>query len=134
MKKNERTLKMMKNYIKLHDSGMSPHEIAKKYNLSNWTVYNSLQAIADKAGVTRESLLTHPHSEHQPFERISEPVKPVNVTAFSERFQNALGVMVEFREMVDMAINDAESFEKSYEGRMNNGAHDVEGKECCSRN
>ena len=127
MKKNERTLQMMENYIKLHDGGMSPHEIAKKYNLSNWTVYNSLQAIADKAGVTRESLLAQPHSEHQPFERITEPVKPINVTAFSERFQNALEVMSEFKEMVQLAIDDAENYERNTKGGLNDDAYDNEG-------
>lgn len=113
MKKNERTLQMMKNYVSLHDGGMSPRDIAKKFDLSYWTVYNALQEIADNAGVTRESLLKRPHSEHQPFERISEPVKPINIKAFSERFQNALGFMSEFKEMVDMAIEDAENFEES---------------------
>ena len=113
MKKNERTLQMMKNYVSLHDGGMSPRDIAKKFDLSYWTVYNALQEIADSAGVTRESLLERPHSEHQPFERISEPVKPINVKVFSERFQNALGIMGEFKEMVDMAIEDAEKFEES---------------------
>jgi transcriptional antiterminator len=113
MKKNERTLQMMKNYILLHNAGMTPGEIAKKFDLSTWTVYNALQEIADNAGVTRESLLERPHSEHQPFERISEPVKPIDIKAFSEKFQNALGFMSEFKEMVDMAIEDAEKFKES---------------------
>ena len=113
MKKNERTLQMMKNYILLHNAGMTPGEIAKKFDLSYWTIYNALQEIADNAGVTRESLLERPHSEHQPFERISEPVKPIGIKAFSEKFQNALGFMSEFKEMVDMAIEDAEKFKES---------------------
>ena len=116
MKKNERTLQMMQNYILLHNGGLSPGEIAKKYGLSPWTVYNALQKIADEAGVTRESLLERPHSEHQPFERVSEPVKPINVKAFSERLQDALGVMNEFKEMVEMAIDDAEEYEQKMEG------------------
>ena len=127
MKKNERTLKMMQNYISLHDSGMSPGEIAKKYNLSPWTVYNALQKIADEAGVTRESLLERPHSEHQPFERVSEPVKPINIEAFSEKIRNALGIIGEFKEMVQLAIDDAEEYERNTEGGPNDGTCDDEG-------
>ena len=127
MKKNERTLQMMQNYILLHNGGLSPGEIAKKYDLSPWTVYNALQKIADEAGVTRESLLERPHSEHQPFERVSEPVKPINVKAFSERLQDALSVMNEFKEMVEMAIDDAEEYERNAEGGFDDATCNDEG-------
>lgn len=123
MKKNERTLQMMQNYVSLHDSGMSPGEIAKKYNLSSKTVYGALQEIADAAGVSRESLLERPHSEHQPFERISEPVRPINVGTFSEKIQNALGIMSEFKEMVEMAIDDAEEYERNTKGGLGDGSY-----------
>ena len=126
MKKNERTLQMMQNYILLHDRGMSPGEIAKKYNLSSRTVYGVLQEIADAAGVPRKSLLERPHSEHQHFERVSEPVKPINVKAFSERLQDALSVMNEFKEMVEMAIDDAEEYERNAEGGFDDGTNDDE--------
>ncbi len=109
--KNERTLQMMQNYMILRKEGKSNLEIAKMFDLSPWTVYNALQEIADKAGVTRESLLTQPHSEPLPYERISEPVKPVNIEAFEEKFQNALGIMSEFKEMVQLAVDDAEKYE-----------------------
>jgi predicted DNA-binding protein YlxM (UPF0122 family) len=118
---------MMQNYVRLHAEGLSPSEIAKRYNLSTRNVYYVLQEIADKAGVSRESLLKAPHSEHQPYERISEPVKPVDTKAFSERFQNALAVMNEFKELVQMAIDDAEHYEETMEGRFDNGNYDDEG-------
>lgn len=127
MARNERTLQMMKNYVRLHDEGLSPAEIAKRYNLSQRAVYYVLQEIADEAGVSRESLLKTPHSEHQPFERISEPVKPINIEAFSERFQNALAVMNEFKELVQMAIEDSENYEAKMEGGLCNGNYDAEG-------
>ncbi len=57
MKRNERTKKMMRNYVKLHEMGLSAQEIADKYHLSTTTVYANLGEIAEKAGVTRESLL-----------------------------------------------------------------------------
>lgn len=127
MERNERTLQMMQNYVRLHAEGLSPSEIAKRYNLSTRNVYYVLQEIADKAGVSRESLLKTPHSEHQACERISEPVKPVDAKAFSERFQNALAVMNEFKELVQMAIDDAEHYEETMEGRFDNGNYDDEG-------
>ena len=130
MQKNERTLQMQQNYVRLHEQGLSPIEIAKVYDLSAWTVYNSLQEIADKAGVSRESLLMRPHAEHQPFERISEPVKPVKVEAFRERFQNALDIMSEFREMVDLAIETAEEYERISEGRIGDGNYGDASETC----
>lgn len=134
MQKNERTLQMMQNYVRLHADGLSPIEIAKVYDLSAWTVYNALQEIADKAGVSRESLLARPHSEHQPFERISEPVKPIKIEAFRERFQNALDIMSEFREMVDLAIETAEEYERVNEGRVCDGDCDDASEECATGN
>lgn len=134
MQKNERTLQMQQNYVRLHNEGLSPIEIAKVYDLSAWTVYNALQEIADEAGVSRESLLARPHAEHQPFERISEPVKPVKIEAFREKFQGALNTMSEFKEMVQMAIDDSEEYERVNEGRIDDGNYDDAGEECDGRN
>ena len=127
MERNERTLQMMQNYVRLHAEGLSPGEIAKRYNLSTRNVYYVLQEIADKAGVSRESLLKAPHSEHRPCERISEPVKPVDTKAFSEKFQNALAFMNEFKELVQMAIEDSENYEAKMEGGLYNGNYDAKG-------
>ena len=59
-KTNERTLKMMESFIRLHEEGLSVAEIAKQFNLSETTVYSKLGEIAKKAGVSRESLLEKP--------------------------------------------------------------------------
>ena len=56
-KEPERTKLMKENFMSLHNRGLMISEIAQKYNLSDQTVYNSLQAIADANGVSRESLL-----------------------------------------------------------------------------
>lgn len=56
-KRNERTIQMMENFMKLHNQGFSIPEIAKRYSLSKDTIYKSLQEIADKNGTTREELL-----------------------------------------------------------------------------
>ena len=51
MRKNERTRKMMKQFMKLHLQGLSIAEIAAKFKLSKNTIYDNLEEIA------RESLL-----------------------------------------------------------------------------
>ncbi|MGN1311186.1 MAG: helix-turn-helix domain-containing protein [Clostridia bacterium] len=56
-KRNERTIQMMENFMGLHEQGLSIPEIAKRYSLSNDTVYRNLKEIADKNGVPREELL-----------------------------------------------------------------------------
>lgn len=52
-----RRKKLIENFMVDHDDGLSIAEIADKYHVSKTTVYASLQEIADKHGVTRESLL-----------------------------------------------------------------------------
>ena len=56
-KASERANIMKENFMMLHMEGFSIAEIAERYNLSRDTVYYHLQEIADKNGVTRESLL-----------------------------------------------------------------------------
>lgn len=56
-KESERAKLMKQNFMELHNRGLTILEIAEKYNLSDQTVYNALQTIADANGVTRESLL-----------------------------------------------------------------------------
>lgn len=85
--KDESTLKMMENYVDhFFEDGLSPKQIAKRYNLSIRTVYNCLGEIARKNGLERESLLKRPHSEHiMSGVRNYEPVKPVNVDDFRQQ-------------------------------------------------
>lgn len=56
-KTNERTIQMMEQFMELHNQGLSIPEIAKKFDLSDPTVYRHLQEIADKNKTTREELL-----------------------------------------------------------------------------
>lgn len=64
MKRNERTKKMMRNFIKDHEAGMSIKDIAAKYHLDVSTVYKKLDEIAAKAGVSRDSLLKVVQAPH----------------------------------------------------------------------
>lgn len=64
---SQRTKDMKKNFMSHHEKGMNIAEIANLYSISGFTVYRSLQEIADINGVTRESLLKRVHSTHSPF-------------------------------------------------------------------
>lgn len=52
-----RTLEMKSAYVPLFRTGMTPKQIAKEFDLSEWTVYHYLDEIAQENGVPRESLL-----------------------------------------------------------------------------
>lgn len=87
---SERTLKMKEAFMTLHNQGLSIKEIAHKFNLASCTVYGCLQEIADQAGVPRDSLLQVPKGKHLTHERRFEPVQPVDLTEFQERFAATL--------------------------------------------
>ena len=66
---SERTLKIKENFIELHNQGLDIKEIAERFNLNLTTIYHSLNEIAEKAGVSRESLLQRPHGPHLGYKR-----------------------------------------------------------------
>lgn len=85
---NERTLRMMESYVRLFNEGMTLTEIAKEFRLAPATVRLHLGEIAEKEGVTRESLLNQPHREHIMIgAKDYEPVKPLDVTEFSNNLE-----------------------------------------------
>ena len=63
-KRDERTLRMMENYVKHHEEGMSVEEIANFYGITSMTIYNRLGEIAQVNNVPRESLLCCPEHSH----------------------------------------------------------------------
>ena len=112
MRRNERTLQMMKNFIKHHDEGMGIPEIATKYDLSSWTVYQCLAEIAADAGVSRESLLEVPHcKQHFPLHSF-KPVKPVDMKGFNQHFEATVTEMDAVRREVKKTIETQEKFSK----------------------
>ena len=112
--KDESTLKMMENYPRLFfEEGLSPKEIAERYNLSTRTVYNSLGEIARKNGLGRESLLKRPHSEHiMSGVRNYEPVKPVNADDFRQQVKATIAELSRIQETLNRNI---ERFKKDIE-------------------
>lgn len=61
---SSRTLKMMEDFMVLHNAGHSIPEIAKMTRVDFATIYRHLDEIAEKNGVTRESLLEVPHPNY----------------------------------------------------------------------
>ena len=91
-KQDERTIQFKKNFMKEREKGLSIPEIADKYSISRRHAYYILQEIADENGVTRESLLFHPHKEHSTplFTNTRNGEEKVNVEKVREDFQNIL--------------------------------------------
>ena len=106
-KPNERTLKMMENFMDLHDAGYSVGEIAKKFDLSDSTVYGKLSEIAARAGVTRESLLDKPfEADHSG--RNFTPVKPVAPTRFHSHFNATMTEIAAMKQDISGSIEELE--------------------------
>ena len=64
-KRSERVKYLIDNFIKFYNEGMSIPEIAEKSAVTTRTVYAYLQEIAEKNGVSRESLLERVHKPHE---------------------------------------------------------------------
>lgn len=111
--KDERTLKMVENYAHhFFDEGMSPKEIAEKYNLSSGTVYGSLSEIASNLGVTREELLKRPHDEHIMGVRNFAPVKKVDVSFFRSSMEEFEKNMISLDDFMSRAIEEHEELSR----------------------
>ncbi len=116
MGRNERTLQMMKNFVKHHNEGMGIPEIAAKYDLSTQTAYSYLDEIAANAGVTRESLLEVPHfKQHFPLHSF-KPVKPVDMKGFNQHFEATVAEMEAVRGEVKKTIKTQEKFSEKVLG------------------
>ena len=73
---NVGTLKMIDGFMDDYRNGLYVHEIAKKYGISEKTIYLHLDEIAKKAGTSRESLLVHPVSGRTLGVQTRKSVKP----------------------------------------------------------
>ena len=104
-KTNERTLKMMESYVKLHNEGHSVKEIAKMFNLSPFTIYDHLGEIAENNGVTRESLLERVFIADHSGQNFT-PVKPIDSTAFRNHLNLALKEVDDLKATISQAIEE----------------------------
>jgi DNA-binding Lrp family transcriptional regulator len=110
-KTNERTLQMMKAYVELHDQGFSVAEIAKRFNLSETTVYARLEEIAEHAGLTRHELLISPlRGNHSSCN--FKPIRPVDAIRFQDHHDT---VMSELDALKRSAADSIEELEVVHE-------------------
>ena len=102
---NERTLKMMENFMELHEQGYSIADIAEKFNLSESTVYKKLEEIAEKNDVARESLLDKPfEADHSG--RNYTPVKPIDPSEFRKNYETTMSGVTALKDAVAQAIEE----------------------------
>lgn len=83
---DERTLKMKQEYVTLYDQGLSPKEIAKKFNLSSAVIYENLAEIAQASNRDRASLLSRRSSPHSTHNHQFIPVPTVDVELYRAKF------------------------------------------------
>lgn len=113
-KTHERTLKMMECYMSLRKEGLTNHEIAERFNLSDWTVYDKLGQIAKKAGVQRDDLLSRNFiADHSG--RNFTPVKPVDRTKFNDNFKSLMEKVEFFQLEIEESIKELEALNDIYE-------------------
>ena len=108
---SERTLKMMSHFMEDHQNGMTNTEIAKKYNLDYSTVMKNLQAIADKNGVSRDSLLIVVQKPHIASIRIDKPVEPIDTSEIDQNMSAARAEIDKLQQSVRDSIDNCLKFE-----------------------
>ena len=105
---DERTLKMEEAYVQLFEAGYTPKQIAEKFGLSSWTVYQRLGDIASAAGVSRESLLVRPHASPVNYDYIPDPIPPVDVADFREHHRKLLEDLDALHDDITLCIEEQE--------------------------
>jgi len=110
--KDERTLKMKQEYIRLHfDEGKSPKEIAEMFQLTPTTVYTVLYEISEETGIPRSALLDQPHEKPVSYDRQFEPVKRVEPKRALDFYKKSLAVLDEQLTEVRAVLNELEKEE-----------------------
>ena len=109
--RNERTLKMMEEFMSLHEKGLSIHEIAENYDLVDSTVYKLLGEIAQANGVSRSELLK---VVHVGYTRVGTytPLREIDTKAFFARSDKIASEISEMRAMIRDTVQNMERFEE----------------------
>lgn len=104
---SERVLQLKKNFMEHHKNGWTIQEIADKYHVTRRHTYTLLQEIADENGVTRESLLEIPHSQHaSPLFLHRDGVEKVNVEEIRKDFQNIISSANNVMKAIDTLLEE----------------------------
>jgi predicted DNA-binding protein YlxM (UPF0122 family) len=113
---DERTLKMMENYIADRESGLSISQIADKYNLDKRTVHAHLEDIAKIQGVSRESLLDVPHRPHiMSGYNINRPAPKLDTEEFLSQVKTVRDELDKLQTVVRSSLKDCEEFQSAME-------------------
>ena len=107
MKQSERSLQFERHCVEHLKAGMNVREMAVKYGLSESHCYKLIHKLEDKMGLTKNSLLHHPHAEHVVLERKElKKVHPIDFSAFQEEFRNTISSMDKSLGLMDKTLND----------------------------
>ena len=100
--------------MQLHEEGRSIAEIAEAFNLSDTTVYAHLGKIAERYGVTRDSLLEKPiRADHSG--RNFTPVKPIDRSEFNKEAARAAELVTKLGHKILQTIEESELIDAIYE-------------------
>ena len=97
---DERTLRMKQEYVTLYKQGLTPGEIAEKFDLDVSTVYRSLGEIANSNGMDRADLLKRPHGEHVRYKNRLKKVEPLDPSDFLDHFEKTMSEVNELHSIV----------------------------------
>lgn len=122
-RESERMRLLKENFMELHNQGFGILEIATKFNLSDKSVYRTLQAIADANGVSRASLLQVIRTPTERAYKEEEKKTRVDVETLRSGFR-------ETEELLDSLI---EIIEETLREENENGNIEAEGCSHCSQ-
>ena len=109
---NERSLKMMENFMSHHEAGLTIKEIAELYDLNVGTVYAHLGEIADREGVTRASLLKVVHAPHIFVMSPDRSVEKIDTEKFDKRVATVRAEIGEIQQHIRQTIERMEKYQK----------------------
>ena len=109
MGKSERKIQLEKGYMECRNKGMTNSEIAEYFRVSTWTLYHSLQKIADDNGVTRESLLDVPQEQHKSTKSLNRrKIEKVDPKDLKEEFAELDNLAKEIIVKIDQVLQEEE--------------------------
>lgn len=110
---SERTLQMKQQFVDLRNSGLTPVEIARKFGVSNRTMYFYLDEIAEKAGVTRDSLLAIPQRRNHRYEFEAPQINLVHINVAEDlsHFETVLTELASVRQSISNYVNTQETID-----------------------
>ena len=110
--KSERVARMMQNFMEYHEKGYSIAEIAEKFAISKYTIYDRLQEIADENGVSRDSLLMKVHKSHETSFRTTSPKEYVNPETLLENFDTMIEsvntILADIKQVIEVEESEEE--------------------------